>query len=83
MSPQFLTNNEKAELLNAILNILDNEKTDEEILRNASVSLLNLIIHARSNFEFEVKFIFEKFNLFKKYFSQQIKPECLILFIFI
>ena len=55
MSPQFLTNVEKAELLNAILNILDNEKTDQEMLRNASVSLLNLIIHARSNFEFEVK----------------------------
>jgi len=53
VAPQFLTNNEKTDLLNAVLNLLNTE-SDKEVLKNATSSLQSLIIHARSNIDFDV-----------------------------
>jgi len=57
VSPQYLTNAEKTDLLNAILNILDTDK-NVEVLINATNALQSLVIHARSNLEYDVKFYF-------------------------
>ena len=53
VGPNALNCNEKTDMLNAVLNILNTE-TNKEILKNATVSLQSLIIHARSNIEFDV-----------------------------
>ena len=54
VAPSALTFKEKKNLLDAVLRIIDNDN-NREVLGNATVSLQHLIVHARSNIEFDVK----------------------------
>lgn len=64
VGPQFLLGNEKTDLLNAILNIL-NTDTNKEVLKNATNSLQYLISYARSNIEYDVIVSFKHFLGYK------------------